>query len=135
MKKYEPLTNHLARRTEGEWKASFTDLEAVLGFSLPKAAHTSGAWWANEGLKPHNLAWIDAGWKASEVDRKGQSVVFRRLAAAAPAEVVLLGEAENTAPEASRKAKVGATALIAGSVALVAGLGALAVRAVRRGKA
>jgi len=132
MKKYEPLSNYLAGRTDDEWRATFADLEMVLGFPLPKLAQTSGAWWANEGLKPHNLAWLDAGWKVGDVDRKGQTAVFRRAPAAAPARAVSLGKAEPAPDPADKKAKLGAAALIGASVALVAGVGAVAIRALRR---
>jgi len=136
MKKYDLLGLHLGKQAGDEWRASFAELEEVLGFPLPRLAHTSGAWWANEGLKPHNLTWLEAGWKVGEVDRKGQQVVFRRAPPAPKAEVVELGPAENVADaEAGGKAKLGAAALIGASVALVAGLGAVALRAVRRRRA
>jgi len=133
MKKYDLLGLHLGKQAGDEWRASFAELEEVLGFPLPRLAHTSGAWWANEGLKPHNVTWLDAGWKVGEVDRKGQSVVFRRAPPAPQAQVVALGPAE-TIPgvQSNGKAKLGAAALIGASVALVAGLGAVALRAVRR---
>lgn len=129
MKKYEPLTNHLSRLGADEWRASFGDLELVLGFPLPKLAHTSGTWWANEGLKPHNLSWLDAGWKVGEVDRKAQTVAFKRVPVSrAPVATPDEGVAEAISKQ---KARLGAAALMAGSAALVAGLGAFAFKALR----
>lgn len=131
MTKYQPLSDRLAAHDGGEWRATFADLEAVLGFPLPKMAHTHGSWWVNEGRKPHNLAWLDQGWKVGEVDRKGGSVVFRRAPppatpAAEPAHLV----AEPVVVAEGRKAPK--AALIGGAMALVAGLGVLVLRAVKR---
>lgn len=131
MTKYQPLSDRLAAQDGGEWRATFTEMEAVLGFPLPKMAHTHGSWWVNEGRKPHNLAWLDAGWKVGEVDRKAGTVVFRRVpqaATAATAPVHLL--AEPTVIAESRKAPK--AALIGGAMALIAGLGVVALRAVKR---
>lgn len=133
MKKYEPLTSHLSRQTADEWRASFADLELVLGFPLPKLAHTSGTWWANEALKPHNLSWLDAGWKVGEVDRKGQTVVFKRIPVPQPP--VAIPEEDVAEAISKQKARWTAAALMAGSVAVVAGIGAVAFKALRGRKA
>lgn len=129
MKKYDPLTKHLKGLSGDEWRPTFGELEAVLGFPLPKLAHTSGAFWANEGLRPHNLAWLDAGWKVGEVDRKGGTVVFKRT----PAPRAPIAVPDEAVAEAisKQKARLGAAALMAGSAALVAGIGALAFKALR----
>ena len=69
MGKYDPLTAVLAAHAGPEWRASFAEIEAVLGFALPKAARSAQAWWANG-------AWSETGWDAAEVDRAGGLVTF-----------------------------------------------------------
>ncbi len=68
------------REGTGVWRASFTEIERVLGFPLPKSARRHPAWWANEknGRHTHARAWIGAGWKTEDVDIAAESVTFRR---------------------------------------------------------
>jgi len=130
MTKYQPLSDRLASHGKPEWRASFAEIEAVLGFPLPKSAHTHGTWWANTADKAHNRAWLDQGWRVSEVDRQAGQVVFQRDGAEAPPLAVIATEAKPfKAPF-----QLGTAAVVGGVVALAAGLGALAVRAFVRRK-
>ena len=63
MSKYQPLADHLAAMSADEWRASFAEVESVLGFSLPKTASTHGTWWSNDDDKPHKAGWLSAGWR------------------------------------------------------------------------
>lgn len=38
MSKYDPLRHHLFKAQGNRWVASFSDIEAVLGFRLPDSA-------------------------------------------------------------------------------------------------
>lgn len=38
MSKYEPLARHLAGLAVNEWTATFSKIEQILGFRLPKSA-------------------------------------------------------------------------------------------------
>ena len=121
MSKYDPLTAHLAGHAGPEWRASFAEIEEVLGFPLPKGARAGRIWWRNTGAQPHQRAWTGAGWEAADVDHAGGLITFRRKAW--------------EEPEILKRLEVNPTlgmAIIAGSVALVAGLGALAIRGVMR---
>lgn len=125
MSKYLPLSEHLAGLTGDQWRATFADMEAVLGASLPKAARQP-AWWTGEG-KAHQRAWLDAGWRVSDI---GPGVVgFRRIAAPDAADVP---EAE---PEISPLKATGLALAAGAAVAVVAGLGVVAVKAVRNRRA
>jgi hypothetical protein len=123
MSKYDPLSARLAAHPAEEWRASFSELESVLGFPLPKAARVGRAWWSDDPVKTHSRAWTLHGWSVDDVDHAAEQVVFRRG-----------GEASAAAPEVapSRTPKPGALALVAAGVAVLAGLGALAARAVVR---
>ncbi|WP_108917069.1 DUF7662 domain-containing protein [Methylosinus sporium] len=77
--KYAPLFHHLQEFRRKEWKATFSEIESVLGFRLPDSARIHRPWWANQGERgghSHALAWEMAGWKTSQVDMAEESVVF-----------------------------------------------------------
>jgi hypothetical protein len=81
MSKYDRLKVHLRGLTGNEWRASFTDIERVLGFELPSSARSYQAWWANQTAKPavQTYAWMDAGWRTEELDLARDRVIFRRV--------------------------------------------------------
>lgn len=83
MSKYEPLRTHLSGLHGDEWRATFADVEAILGFPLPDSARQHSAWWSNnrQGSR-HSSAWLDAGWRAEELSLTARRVVFRRGVAA-----------------------------------------------------
>ena len=133
MSKYDPLTKRLASQKGGEWKASFAELEKLLGAPLPKTARTGKAWWKSDAATPQAKAW--AGWRA---EPGKDAVVFRRTAPpASESKAVEPASSEDTPPILKRlEVSPGwGMALVAGGVAVVAGLGALAFRALGRKKA
>ncbi|MCR5880979.1 hypothetical protein [Phenylobacterium sp. J367] len=155
MKKYQPLSERLAGHEGPEWQASFAEIEEVLGFPLPKVARSGRAWWA-DAEKPHAKTWSQHGFQA-HVDPGAAKVSFRRSdIAAAPVAAVLApvgeiaaeqvkAEPESEPPKPPSAAlapstpgappapkagvpALGIAALVAGGVALLAGMGALAAR-------
>lgn len=80
--KYQRLYAHLCGLKIEEWKTSFREIEAILGFSLPNAARDFRPWWANQrDFSGHAqaLAWTAAGWKTAKVDMHAETLVFRRI--------------------------------------------------------
>ncbi|TKX45570.1 GIY-YIG nuclease family protein [Halorubrum sp. SD690R] len=75
--KYLPLKQYLQTVDENHLKLSFSEIEEILGFGLPKSAHKFDAWWSN-GSKPHSYAWLDSGWKVSDYSFSNQTVQFIR---------------------------------------------------------
>jgi len=66
MSKYEPLRVYLADLDEDRWRATFADVETILGFPLPDSAHTHAAWWANSKQSSAAAwAWLDQGWRGA----------------------------------------------------------------------
>lgn len=59
---------------------SFAEIEAVLGFHLPRSARSYAPWWANETRGGHvqAVAWLGPGWRTTRVDVAGERVVFVR---------------------------------------------------------
>ena len=84
--KYSPLYRHLlSARPEPEWRATFGDLEAILGFRLPDSARLHRPWWSSSKKGSghgHALAWQAAGWRTREVDIEAETLVFARSAGA-----------------------------------------------------
>ena len=139
MSKYNPLSARLAGHAGPEWRASFAEIEEVLGFPLPKGARAGKAWWRNDGPGPHAKAWSEGGWEAGDVDHVQGLVTFRKTAPAPngagefqpPATAYVTGEEPSILKRLDVSPKWG-VALLAGSAALVLGLGALAIRGLRR---
>lgn len=80
MGKYEPLAEHLSGERENAWIASFSEIEAVLGFPLPPSARNHREWWGNQRGGGHSQAkgWQEAGWQVWKVDLHEKRVEFRR---------------------------------------------------------
>ena len=135
MSKYNPLSARLAGHAGPEWRASFAEIEEVLGFPLPKGARAGRAWWRNDAGAPHARAWAGAGWEASEVDHAQGLVTFRKAGAPAPsgqgASVGSVVTAATDEPailkrlEATPKWNL---ALVTGGLAIAAGLSVFAIR-------
>lgn len=134
MSKYRPLSDRLASEQGEEWRPSFAEIEEVLGFPLPKAAQQA-AWWTG-GEKPHHKAWTEHGWEVGEVDRAAGGVHFRRAPvglSAGPLESTAADPSVNkpseaVAPPAKVRHVAGNSALVAGAVAILAGVSVLGAR-------
>ncbi len=135
MSKYRPLSDRLTGQSGDEWRASFADLEQVLGFALPRGARTGRAWWANDGDKGHHKAWASAGWRVDDLDPAAEYVTFRRAEArgstaeddADPIRPDAMRKASETLSRSSAFRDVAPAAIVAG-VAVVAGLATLVAR-------
>ena len=75
--KYAPLHRRLAGLTGDVWRASFREIEDVLGFALPDSARLYPAWWSNGSRHSHALAWVAAGFRARPQIPK-EIIVFER---------------------------------------------------------
>lgn len=144
MSKYDPLSARLAGHAEPEWRASFAEIEEVLGFPLPQTARTNRAWWHNTGAQPHQRSWTGGGWEVAEVDHAQGRATFRRAGAAEiPAAAAPLPAPIEPAPltgdEPAILKRLEATpkwslALVTGGLVLAAGLSVFAIRGAMRKK-
>jgi hypothetical protein len=144
MSKYNPLTERLAGHAEAEWRASFAEVEEVLGFPLPKGARTGAVWWRNTGAQPHQRAWTGAGWETADVDHAQGQVTFRKTAADAspppeptplapvPAPSRLVAGDEPAILRRLEATPKWHIALVAGGLGVVAALSVFAIRGLRR---
>lgn len=76
--KYTPLKQYLQTVDKNQLELSFSEIEEILGFSLPMSAHKYDAWWSN-GSKPHSYAWLDAGWTVADYSFSNQVVQFSQI--------------------------------------------------------
>ncbi len=79
--KYRRLYTYLCALTAQEWRASFREIEVILGFELPASARLHRPWWANQrhgSGHSHSLAWRAADWETAEVDMDAQTLLLRR---------------------------------------------------------
>jgi len=132
MSKYQPLSERLAGQSGDEWRASFAEIEETLGFPLPKAARSGGAWWTRQGF-------------TAKADPKSGEVTFRRGDISPAAMQAVLDAPEPEAqpqqavvPVPGEPARVvptpkgwGLAAAVAGGVALLVGAGVLASKSLR----
>ena len=78
---YDPIENHLRNLTGDRWVVSFSEIESILGRSLPASARKHEPWWSNSHADGrHNSAWLDAGWMCTDLSLSRQCVTFRKAA-------------------------------------------------------
>ena len=53
----------------------FSDIERVLGFSLPPSARKHSAWWGNHEKNPQAV-WVRANYKVRELNIKDERLIF-----------------------------------------------------------
>lgn len=126
MSKYSPLSDHLAQRAEDDWRASFAEIEMVLGAPLPKAARQP-AWWIGVD-KSHQKSWLDHGWRVSAV---GEGMIsFKRAVAHEVQPPALKAASESASTQVHVRQAAGVAAVVGGALAVVAGLGLLAAKVI-----
>ena len=82
MSAYEPLFKLLSLKSAGRVTvvpATFKQIEAVLGFTLPDTARNNPQWWGNEtGDTRHAQcrAWLNAGFETRNLDLNKESLDF-----------------------------------------------------------
>ncbi len=83
--KYDPLSKHLESLDVSAWQTNFREIERILGFSLRPSARNHRSWWHNNIIgHPQAHAWMDIGWKTTDVDMSAETLVFRRVSMSAP---------------------------------------------------
>ena len=78
MSKYRRLAEYLDGLTMDRVELSLTDIENILGFSLPSSAKKA-VWWANDRTKTQAVhGWLSAGWIVESVNMRRGLISFRR---------------------------------------------------------
>lgn len=81
--KYHPLFKHLQNCQEIKVTLTFTEIEALMGDTLPTSARQRKNWWSNRDSNSalQAGAWIQASYQVKAVDLEQQSVIFQRFQA------------------------------------------------------
>ncbi len=77
------LCRHLCDLAGREWRTSFGEVEAIIGFELPAEARLHRDWWSTPlGGSDSSEAprWGAAGWEVAWVDLDSETLVFHREA-------------------------------------------------------
>jgi hypothetical protein len=77
---YRHLTKHLDSHHDSPRTFQFKEIEAILGFPLPKSARLYPAWWSNQVGNGHSqsAAWQSIGWRTGRLDLANERVTFFR---------------------------------------------------------
>jgi hypothetical protein len=81
MSKYQPLADHLSRLQQDQVRLTFAEIERIAKLTLPQAAYSHSAWWANSRTRDsHGWAhlWLQAGWESFNLDLGRRAIEFRR---------------------------------------------------------
>ncbi|MCY3545023.1 MAG: hypothetical protein OXH22_13445 [Chloroflexi bacterium] len=80
--KYGPLYEHIHRLDKSgvrEWQASFTEIEKIIGDTLPPSARQYNAWWSNDTTGHYYAqAWLSLGWRTHSLNLAQETVSFER---------------------------------------------------------
>ena len=77
--KYQPLTEYLLKSNKDEITLSFSEIEAILGFTLPASAKNYAVNWSNTKSVGLPWAWLNAGYKTHNTDMKKGVVHFTKI--------------------------------------------------------
>jgi len=98
MSKYAPLRAFLEGRGTETVAMTFSEIEKVLGFKLPKS-QIYPAWWSNNPTNNVMTSeWIAAGYRTEQVDIEGRKLVFRKVGAP-------VGEAKGDTDKQAQKSR------------------------------
>lgn len=77
---YYPLYKHLRDSGKDEIKMKFSQIEKIIGKSLPSSAGAFPSWWGNNLKKRtgQSKAWLDAGYRSHGVDLDTKTINFRK---------------------------------------------------------
>lgn len=76
--KYYKLKNYLIQSKKSVVMLSFSDIEEIIGFTLPSSAYKYRALWSNSESHPIALAWLNAGYLSDQVNIGEQTVVLKK---------------------------------------------------------
>lgn len=77
--KYYPLFAHLQQAAGEPVTLTFSQIEQMLGSSLPGSARQRAGWWSNRSQGAvQAAAWMGAGYHVAKVDLAAQAVRFAR---------------------------------------------------------
>jgi hypothetical protein len=99
MSKYSHLKRRLSMERGNSCSFTFSYIEEILQFQLPRSASVHRAWWANDGSShSHARSWLEAGWSVRAVDLAFGRVQFERTGHVAITRELRFESAKSTKP-------------------------------------
>ena len=116
MGKYDPLGKFLSEQSRNSCTLTFSEIEEIIGDSLPASARAREQWWGNDKTHTQACSWIRAGWNVERPSFVRQQVRFTRINRNAPSiegrafenassQVIVRNLAVGVVAELKRKAK------------------------------
>ena len=84
MAKYDPLQRFLSAQPEDACSLTFSQIERIIGASLPPSARRHRSWWGNDNTHVQAQTWMGAGWMADPPRLDEEIVPFRRAEVSPP---------------------------------------------------
>lgn len=84
LRKYDPLRRYLSDQKGDSCTLTFSDIEKIIGASLPYSARKRAQWWGNDKTHAQALSWMLAGWNVKRPNLAEEHVFFTRLFSEAP---------------------------------------------------
>jgi hypothetical protein len=79
MSKYSNISVHLLQQDKTKpHTVHFSEIERIIGATLPESARLYQAWWANQSGAGHTQAtsWCSVDWNTKNVDLENEQVTF-----------------------------------------------------------
>jgi DNA-binding transcriptional regulator YiaG len=77
--KYTPLFNYLNECEVDEVTLTLTQIEEMMGDSLPPSAWSQRGWWSNRSRGAlQSFAWMEAGYLVEKIDLNSETITFRK---------------------------------------------------------
>lgn len=77
-KKYQALTDFLLNSEDDSIELTFSQIEQILGFSLPESARDHRAFWANTTTHSIALSWLSCEFETEDINMNEESVTFSK---------------------------------------------------------
>lgn len=98
MGKYDALRKYLRDNGNGKCKFTFEEIEQILGFDLPPAAHKFSAFWSNASQNSFSKAWLEEGYIRECLNLTGKTVSFVQDETKAKEHLLKAKQKEKNAP-------------------------------------
>ena len=79
MGKYDPLGEYLSEWPGDSCTLTFSEVEDIIGDSLPMSAKKYEPWWGNDKTHAQACSWMHAGWKVERFRLGEERVHFVRV--------------------------------------------------------
>lgn len=76
--KYVGLTSYLKQCIKDRITLSFSEIEGVMGDTLPPSAYKHRAFWSNSRTHSVAYGWLDAGYKTVNINLENRVITFEK---------------------------------------------------------